>query len=222
MAYWGTSRRRGVWLGLVLFIVLVWGTPAARAATISFDLSIEYSGGTEPEGAAPWLRASFVDSVVDDEVILTLSTPNLTDAECVKEWGFNLNTNYNSANLVFSAPSKTGSFDNPTITTGTNHFLADGDGYFDIKILFSQADGSSARFGVGDGVVYTISGIVGLTAGWFDVISAPNGGAGEYKTVAHVRAIGAEDDDSGWVAPEPATLGLLLIGSLVLLRKRRT
>jgi len=220
MAHWGTTRRSSVWLCVMLFIALVWGASTAQASVI-FDLSIEYSDATPPEGTPPWLNATFEDSVVDDEVTLTLTTTNLTDDESVKEWAFNLDPLLDPTSLGFSAPIKTGSFDAPEITTGTNFWLADGDGYFDIKIKFSTADSAAERFGVGDGAVFTISGIVGLTADSFDFISEPDGGQGEYETVAHVQNIGPTDDDSGWVAtPEPATLGLLLLGGLVLVRRR--
>ena len=223
MSHWGTTRRSSVWLCLMLFTALVWGASTAQASVISFDLSIEFSGATPPEGTPPWLNATFEDSGVD-QVTLTLSTPNLTDAESVKEWAFNLNPIYDPTDLVFSEPSRTGTFEpaSPDITTGTNFWKADGDGYFDIKIQFSHVDGLSKRFGVGDGVAYTISGIVGLTAESFDFISEPGGGHGGYETAAHVLSIGPTDDDSGWVTatPEPATLGLLLVAGIVLLRRR--
>ena len=222
-AHWGTPGRSSVWLSVILFIALVWGASTAQASLI-LGLSAEFSGATPPEGTPPWLNATFEDSVVPDEVTLTLSTPNLTDAESVKEWAFNLDPLLDPTNLVFSEASRTGSFEpaSPDITTGTNFWQADGDGYFDIKITFSNQDGPPMRFGDGDGVVYTITGISGLTADSFDFISEPDGGGGEYKTVAHVLGIGPTDDQSGWVAtPEPATLGVLLIGSLALLRKRK-
>ena len=207
----------------ILLFGLAVGLPAENSqASLTLDLSIEYTGGTPPEGTPPWLNATFEDSGLD-EVTLTLSTPNLTDAESVKAWAFNLDPLLDPTNLVFSEASRTGSFEPAIfdITTGTNFWKAGGDGYFDIEIKFSNQDGAAKRFGVGDGVVYTISGIVGLTADSFDFVSEPNGGAGEYKTAAHVQSIGPTDDDSGWVAtPEPATLGLMLMASLTLLGRR--
>ena len=208
----------------MLFIALVWGASTAQASVI-FDLNIEYSGATPPEGASPWLKATFEDSGVD-QVTLTLSTPNLTDKENVKVWMFNLDPDYEPTDLAFSAPSA-GDFTAPTVFTraiGIDGYKADGDGYFDIKIEFENSGGSASRFGVGDVVVYTITYTPGgnvLTADSFDFISEPDGGQGEYKTVAHVGSIGA-GADSGWIAtPEPATLGLLLLGGLAFWTRSR-
>lgn len=226
MAQCGRSKRNSVWLGLVLFLLLVWGASVGQASLISLDLGIEFSGATPPEGAAPWLNATFEDTGVD-EVTLTLSTLNLTDTESVWLWMFNLDPSYDPRDLGFSLSGSTGAFSIPTVYTGDtidgkNSYRADGDGYFDIKIEFDHTDGPPKRFGDGDGAVFTINGIVGLTAESFDFVSESNGGAGEYKTAAHVLSIGPTDDGSGWVStPEPATLGLLLIGSLALLRRRR-
>ena len=202
----------------------MWGASTAQASLI-LDLSIEYSGATPPEGTPPWLNATFNGS--GGEVTLTLSTTNLTDNENVKEWAFNLAPNYDPTNLLFTEVSalREGSFSTPDITTGTNFWRADGDGYFDILIEFSNKDGLSNRFGVGDRIVYTITGtgMPTLAAESFDFISETGGGSGEYETAAHVGGIGPTDDDSGWVAtPEPATLAVLALGLLLsLLRKRK-
>ena len=227
MAHCGTSKRNSVWLGLVLFLLLVWGASVAQASLISFDMGIEFSGAWPPEGAAPWLNATFEDSGVD-EVTLTLSTLNLTDTESVWLWMFNLDPSYDPRDLGFSLSGSTGAFTTPTVYTGDtidgkNSYHADGDGYFDVKIEFDHTDGPPKRFGDGDGAVFTINGIGGLTAESFDFISELGGGAGQYKTAAHVQSIGPTDDGSGWVStPEPATLAVLAVGLLVgLLRKRR-
>ena len=222
MARWKTRKSVG-WLCLVVVVSVMLGASAGRASVITFDLDYVLSGPGLPPGASPWLTAIVADAGVD-QVTLTLSTPNLTDLENVKFWMFNLDPTYTSANLanlVFTEDSRTGSFTDPIISTATNGFQADGDGNYDIQIAFDNSDGVPTRFGVGDSVVYTISGIVGLTAESFNFISHPSGGQGEYKSAAHIGTIG-QLEASAWVStPEPATLGLMVIGSLVLLRKRR-
>ncbi len=188
---------------------------------LTYALTYEFSGATPPEGPTPWLKATFDDGGSAGSVDLTLKTPNLTDAEFVFQWLFNLDPALDPNLLVFSAPVKTGMFTDPTINTGVNAFLANGDGMFDIQVRFDNTDGAVKRFGVGDAVEYTITGIPTLTAYSFDYLSDMDGGQGTYPTAAHVGGIGPSNSDSGWISvPEPGALTLLLAGSLALRRRR--
>lgn len=182
------------------------------------DLDSEYSGATPPAGAAPWLNATFDDGGSPGSVTLTLSTPGLTDPEFVRRWLFNLDPLLNPTLLSFSAPLEIGSFAAPTIYTGVDTFKAGGDGYFDIKFAFSNSGGPNRRFGAGDAAIYTVTGIPTLAAASFNFESVNGPGPRSFRTVAHVQGI--NDEDSGWVAPEPATMALLAMGSLALLRRR--
>ncbi|MBW7905396.1 MAG: hypothetical protein LC135_02770 [Phycisphaerae bacterium] len=195
---------------------------AAQAAILTFELSVEFSGATPPAGAAPWLTATFDDGGSPGSVDLTLATTNLVSNEFVFRWMFNLDPVLDPTSLSFSAPSKTGAFTDPVINTGVDSFMADGDGKFDIEVVFSNAGGPANRFGAGDSVKYTITGIPGLTAASFDFLSAPAGGHGPFPTAAHVGGIGANDDESGWITvPEPSTgLAGLLILCAALARRR--
>ncbi|HMQ16165.1 MAG TPA: hypothetical protein PKC49_09345, partial [Phycisphaerae bacterium] len=148
---------------------------AGHAAIIKFELSIEFSGATPPAGAAPWLTATFDDGGTPGSVDLTLETTNLVSNEFVFSWLFNLDPVLDPTSLSFSAPSKTGAFTDPVINTGVDAFMADGDGKFDIEVVFNSAGGPANRFGAGDSVKYTITGIAGLTAASFDFLSAPAG-----------------------------------------------
>lgn len=204
----------------VVVCVLLTLSSVASGAVVSYDLSVEFSGATPPAGAAPWLNATFDDEGSAGSVILTLTTPNLTGSEFVSDWMFNLDSDLDPMALIFSSPIKTGSFDAPAISTDVDAFRAAGAGYFDIKMDFSTGGGLDARFGVGDAVEYTITGIDSLTAGSFDFLCTP-ANHGPFPTAAHVQSIGG-DEDSGWTTvPEPATLSLLAIGGLVMLKRRR-
>ncbi len=207
-------------MSCVLSMVFLCGV--SQAGIISFDLETEYSGATPPTGMAPWLNATFDGS--GGTVTLTLTPTSLTGQESVSEWMFNLDPGYDPTDLIFSEAGRTGVFDTPGRSLGSNLYKADGDGYFDIKFLFVAINGLDIRFGDGDEIVYTITATgplsTTLSADSFDYASAPNGaGAGLYPTAAHVVSIG---EDSGWITtPEPATLSLLSLGGAMLLRRRR-
>ena len=211
---------------IVTAIVFIAMTASVQAGTLIFDLCIEFSGATPPDGATPWLTATFDDGDTPGSVDLTLETTNLVEPEYVNVWLFNLDPVFDIddlALLTFSAPTKTGSFGDPTISVGIDNFKADGDGYFDIEIAFVKSE--SKRFGVGDKVEYTITGIDSLTVGSFDFISTPDGAPGIFITAAHVGATGQDNGQSGWVStPEPSSFFLLSMGALGFLfyaRRRR-
>ncbi|MDY7011056.1 MAG: PEP-CTERM sorting domain-containing protein [Planctomycetota bacterium] len=197
----------------------------AQGAVVSFDLSVEFSGATPPAGAEPWLNATFDDEGSAGSVTLTLTTTptpttGLTGTESVSEWMFNLDPSLNPTELIFSSPTKTGSFDNPVINTGVDAFKANGAGYFDIEFAFIIGGGPSTRFGAGDVIEYAITGIDSLTAESFNFLCT-SAEHGPFPTSAHVQSIG-DEEDSGWVTvPEPATLSLLVLGGLGILKRRR-
>jgi MYXO-CTERM domain-containing protein len=194
---------------------------SAHAAIVTFDHNFEFSGGSQPSGAAPWLRATFDDGGGSGSVTLTFTALNLVDQEFARFTYFNLDPAISPAGLSFSAPTKVGTFTDPTVETGTNAFQADGDGLYDIRISFDNAPPGN-RFGPGEAVTYTIT-APGLTANSFNFLSAPAGGSGPFPTAAHVQGIGSSGQFSGWTThvPEPASLGVAALGAVVGLRRRR-
>lgn len=207
----------------VVVCVLLVLSSVASGEMVSFDMSVEFSGATPPVGAAPWLNATFDDEGSAGSVILTLTTPGLTDVECVSNWMFNLDTTLDPTALVFSSPTKTGSFDDPDIYTGVDDFKADGAGYFDIWFAFTAGGGVDKRFGAGEAVEYTITTTeigISLTADSFDFLCTP-ADHGPFPTAAHVQSIGS-NEDSGWTTvPEPASATVLLLGAIAVFRRRK-
>ena len=217
---------------LVTLVCIATMTPVTAMATlISFGTTFEFSGGTPPAGATPWLTATFDDGGTAGSVTLTLTATNLTGSEFVTDWDFNIDPALEASigSLLFGGPTKVGSFTDPTISKGVNAYQADGDGKYDIRFAFDPSGGVSSRFGVGDSATYTITGIPSLTANSFNFLSQPAGGHGPYYTAAHVQGIAlGTSTGSGWVTtPEPSSFALFCAGFLGVLiwtgrRKTRT
>jgi len=220
------EERRRAMKNLAIVTVVALGltlpfTATSNAATLTFDMTFEFSGGTQPDGSPPWLSVFIDDGGSAGSVDVTLSAPGLTNPEFVFEWILNLDPALDPNDLVFSAPIKAGSFADPTVATGANAFMADGDGQFDIQVTFANNDGPPTRFGFGDALTYSITGIATLTASSFDFESQMGGGQGSFPAAAHIGATGPNNEDSGWIStPEPGTLALLALG-VPFLRRRR-
>ena len=214
-------------LGSMLVLVVALAG-SAHGAIITFGLVEEYSGATPPAASVPppWLTVTIDDGAEDADgiVALTLAATNLTGSEKVKQWMLNLDPAFSAANLVFSKVSTTGTFNDPTISKGTDAYGADGDGLFDIEFAFVYTGDATNHFGAGESILYSVklSGGGTLEASSFDFLSKPLGEHGPYPTAAHVLGIGVDDEGSGWITvPEPATLSLLALGGVSLLVRRR-
>jgi hypothetical protein len=221
-------------LGLyTLVLTLLLGS--ARAGVLTFEHNIEFSGATPPEGAAPWLTATFDDSFGGANTVrLTMSTSGLTDAEFVSQWYFNFDPDLVPSSLSVSAVDLS-DVGPTTLSLGVDTFQADGDGKYDILFDFPPPPGQFAdKFTAGEQVVVDFTYISPIDVNSFDFLSAPAGGHGPFLSAAHVQGIGPNDGDSGWVAPggdvppqqipEPGILALLgtgLLGMTLLGRRRR-
>jgi len=195
------------------------GEESARDAALTFNLVIEFSGGTAPSGPGPWLRATFTD--VTGGVELKLECMLAGSDEGVKEWLFNLDPAFDPANLSFmqvSGSPMSGSYD-----AMADAFMADGDGSFDIRFSWPR-NPLADRFNDGDMVVYMITSPDPISAASFNFLSTGAGGHGPFHTAAHIQGTGGDGKESGWIAePEPATGLLLAAGGLpAILRRRRS
>src|SRR5262245_6785331 len=210
-------------LAILSFAGAMFLAGSASASTLTYDITTVFSnssGGPEPAGPLPWLRATFDDGGSSGSVTLTMTALNLTGTEKLDEWYFNIDPAFDPENLVFSAPTKIGTFDDPVISQQTNQFKTDGDGKYDVKFTFSASTGH--EFGPGESVSYTITGIPTLTADSFKFLSAPAGGAGPFYTAVHIQGIEVPggtnnsvwakgDPGPGDPVPEPSTIVLGLI-----------
>jgi hypothetical protein len=206
-------------LRLLALAAVITSLAAGQAsASIVFPLDFEFSGGTSPEGTAPWLTATIEDLGLN-MVRLTMSADSLTDSEFISTWRFNLD------------PSLTGSLSFTPIDISAVSFvdaLYSPDTYkvagnrFDIDFQFARANKN--RFNAGETVIYdiTYSGDGTFDALAFNFGSSPDG---TYQSAAHVQGIGS-GSFSGWIGnttviPEPTTTALLSFGGLGVFGARR-
>ena len=195
---------------------------AAQAASISFDLDYEFSGATDPAGPGPWMTVTFDDAFGGANTVrLTISNGGLIGDESVGQIYLNFDPALNAALLSFAAVDNSASVPN-AILKGTDAFMADGDGFFDILFDMPPAPGTPGpRFTAGESIVYDLTYTSAISASSFDYFSVMGGGAGSYQAAAHVQSIGV-GEDSGWIGPvpEPSTGMLLGLGLLLAVRRR--
>ncbi len=183
---------------------------------LQFDLSVEFSGAVAPDGAGPYLRATFED--VPGGVELTLTSLLIGSTEFVDEWYFNLDPALDPT--LLSVAYDSGGPAATSVMQAVDSFKADGDGLYDLRFDFANAPPTS-RFNGSDSVSYLITSSESISAASFDYLSLPDGGNGPFVTAAHVLGTG-NGDDSGWITvPEPATVGMLSIGLVLFAARRR-
>jgi hypothetical protein len=215
-------RNTFTWMALGVILL----ASSAGAAVVSYGFTTEYSGGASPAGPSPWLMAELDDDDTPGTVTLTLSAQNLVGSEFVRSVFFNLDPVLDPTSMAVSVDGKIGTLKDPWVALGVDSYKAAGGGYFDFRLGFAASGykGGLYRFGAGEEIVLSLS-LAGLTVDSFDFLSKPSGGAGALPVASHIQSING--DDSGWVTggvtvvPEPMTMGLLAVGGLVALLRRK-
>ncbi|MCI0749793.1 MAG: hypothetical protein L0Y32_04520, partial [Nevskiales bacterium] len=68
-------------LSLLLLILSAALSTPTSASVVEFEFNLEFSGGEEPSGTAPWMVVSFDDQGTPGSVQMTLSTSGLSGSE---------------------------------------------------------------------------------------------------------------------------------------------
>jgi hypothetical protein len=217
------------------------GAPASTILVLAALVSVSQAATLElghifsdtpvaPDLAGPWLTVA-TTNLGSNQIRVDLTAERLSDPEYVSEWYLNLDPTLDPGGLGISASLLSGAFNVPaaaSLLVGANAYKADGDGKYDIKVIFESSDGTATRFTDGDSLRLTLTYTGAGTFNESSLIfpSAPDGGTGPFLAAAHINATGLDDSGSAWVAavPEPSvTMNLLLAGSALLaIRRRRT
>lgn len=203
---------------------------SATSADVSFGLNLEFSGAVAPAGSGPWMTVTFKQNGANN-VRMTIQNA-LSGTECATKFYFNLVQPMLPTNLTVAfnnGLSSGGTTPNAILKKTANPladatFKADGDGYFDFRI-----DWSNNVFNGSEKTVFDISG-VGLLESHFDAMSEPGGGNGSYHAAAHVQQTGSGGQGSGWIGDSPQIVpippaawagGATMLGLIAVRRFRR-
>jgi hypothetical protein len=188
-----------------------------QAATVTFNYNQSF-GAVSPDGPSPYATAVFDDAISPGAVTLTMTVAPSVNLADVTGMYFNLDPALDSNNLMFARTGGDGpTADDTTITTGTDHARAGGDGFYDILFDFPPPSGQQdRRFNAGETLVYDISGIVGLTALDFNFFGTHGPSAdnpGPYLSVARFQDTGPDQNGSDFVGAVPVPAAVWLFGS---------
>jgi hypothetical protein len=176
--------------------------PNASASLLTFDFAVQFSNNVQPGGPSPWLTATFDDTAASagNDVRLTLTANGLTGAEFISDVYFNIDPLINPLQVqstLIAQPVNTVE----GISFLANAFQAGSDGRYDVRLALNNA--ACCRLNDNETVVLDFNWTAGmLLAQHFNVLAAPGGGNGPFYAAAHLQGIGANANDSTWIADD--------------------
>jgi hypothetical protein len=203
---------RAVRSSLSLLPALLVAGFALEARAVSFTLNLDVHFGDVSGGDVSVTISDQAAGVVR----LSMDAGGLLGGADVGAWYFNISDPLVSlASLSATYVSGSITLAGTSVSFGSDAFMADGDGNFDV--LFDFPPPGMDRFNAGDIVVYDISGDGDLDALDFFAFSSMGGGQGVYLSAAHILSTGPNEEGSDWVGavPEPGGALLFGVGSLI-------
>ena len=205
----------------LLCAAIVLPSVSATATTLTHELSEIFPSTApedEPAGPGPYVTITFDDSVGGANTVrVTFEASGLSggiQGENISQIYLNFDPLLDATQITFTAVDNADSIPNG-IFTGTNSFMADGDGNFDILFDMPPPPGQGGlRFTEGETIIYDFTYISPIDVSSFNFFSEEGGGQGAYLAAAHLQRTPAGGKESAWVGavPEPTTAGLLSLG----------
>lgn len=202
----------------LLALGTMFAVPTAARADFTWEFGTLITGDS-PDGDVPWATLFVSDSGVDEvtfELTFNDGGADVGEGEFLSELYLNFDGDVSGLSLVSSDE------DVENVTFSQDGFT-DAARIFDIWVDFETANVDDLRIERGETVSWTFGGD-GISSEDFNTLSGANGDNEPVLALLHVQGIGEDNELSGKIAPpvpEPASMGVLALGALGVLARRR-